>query len=137
LSSADSRSVVITNTCLPLEGIGAEEREERQLKIFIVELNVQTGDLEKIAAQDQSSQVLSVNWDQKTNELSLKMVTPNGGPSDVYFQKKPSLADLLFIDPTKVASGWARTPFLNEVWLGRDPGLKISQKIKCSNNVDT
>jgi len=49
---ADSQSVVITNTYLPLEGVSAEERASRLASAFTVEVKVPSGEFTIVSSKD-------------------------------------------------------------------------------------
>jgi Prolyl oligopeptidase family len=48
----DSRSVVITNTYLPLDGVSGEERESRRKGPFVAEVHVPSGEISKLSSED-------------------------------------------------------------------------------------
>jgi len=70
LWSADSDSLVVTNTYLPLDHTEGEEREERRSKLFTIEINIRSGSFRRLLTLDQDSPVLSARWDRKTNQLA-------------------------------------------------------------------
>jgi dipeptidyl aminopeptidase/acylaminoacyl peptidase len=84
--SPDSRSIVITNTFLPLEGTDGEERKARQSSPFTIEEQIADGNFTKITNQD----LLVRNWDSKTNELKFldwKLAREDRVPGEVFFYK--------------------------------------------------
>jgi hypothetical protein len=83
--SPDCRSVVITNSYLPLDDSVGEELEARRRNPFVVEINVALGEVTKIA----STNLKLIAWDRKSNELIGEEAGAN--PSDklgVHFQKQ-------------------------------------------------
>ena len=63
--SPDSRSIVISNTYLPLEGTSPQELESRRSKKFIVEVAVPGGEFTRVSQED----LKLIAWDAKSDEL--------------------------------------------------------------------
>jgi dipeptidyl aminopeptidase/acylaminoacyl peptidase len=81
----DSRSAVITNTYLPLEGVTGEEIKIRRSSRFAVQVHVSTGQFEKISDED----LRLLQWDAKTSHLVFipgRLNWDYSGPK-VYFAK--------------------------------------------------
>ncbi len=64
----DSRSVVISDTFLPLDNIKSEEHHIRQTNTFDVEIKVPDGELVSIGDHE-VTQLRLLAWDAKTNQL--------------------------------------------------------------------
>lgn len=79
----NGKSVIVTNTYLPLQGVAARVRAERELKPAIVEVDIESGAISMIswesvrqqAAQpmgaSQESRILAVQWDRSSATLGL------------------------------------------------------------------
>lgn len=70
--SADSKSVVVTQTYLPLDNIVQEEREQRIRTSFAVEVRISDGAITKITHED----LELLRWDYKTDELVFQRRSP-------------------------------------------------------------
>jgi hypothetical protein len=64
----DSRSVVITNAYLPLDGVSGEEREARRKTPFAAEISVPSGEISKLSSKD----LTLLHWDPKRSDLVFK-----------------------------------------------------------------
>jgi hypothetical protein len=83
---ADSRSVVITNSYLPLENVSREEREARLQSPFVAEIKIPSGDITKIS----SKELKLVGQDERTNDLIFEegRINPKSlAESEVRFRK--------------------------------------------------
>jgi len=84
--SADSQSLVITNTYLPLQGAASEEREERRTGPFSVEIKVPSGAITKVS----SSNLKLLRWEADTGRLIFEVGRHNEGQAEaatVVFRK--------------------------------------------------
>jgi hypothetical protein len=82
----DSRSVVITNSYLPLENVSREEREARLQSPFVAEIKVPSGDITKIS----SKELKLVGQDERTNDLIFQegRINPKlPGEAEIRFRK--------------------------------------------------
>jgi hypothetical protein len=83
---ADSRSVVITNSYLPLENVSHEEREARLKSPFVAEIKVPSGVVTKIS----SKELKLMGQDQSTNDLIFEegRINPkSSGAGEIHFRK--------------------------------------------------
>lgn len=87
LWASDSRSIIISNTFLPLDGTQGDERMKRQSQIYSLEINIQNGDLTIINKFNLNSPILSARWDRNANQLILKPSTAIEGLSELRFRK--------------------------------------------------
>jgi dipeptidyl aminopeptidase/acylaminoacyl peptidase len=69
--SADSRSVIIGGTFLPLDTNDSSEQDRRETATWAVEVDLQSGAISKIAQGDYRV----LRWDMKTNTVLLKPYT--------------------------------------------------------------
>jgi dipeptidyl aminopeptidase/acylaminoacyl peptidase len=85
--SADSNSLVITDTYLPLEGTSGEERKERQSTSFAVEISIPTGQITKITHDD----LRLLAWNPKSGRLEFELgriASKRDSEGKVLFQKE-------------------------------------------------
>ncbi len=68
----DSRSVVITNTYLPLDSTYGPERRTRQSTTFVAEVGIPSGEVRVVSRQEGRSILRYVRWDQRTSDLVLE-----------------------------------------------------------------
>jgi dipeptidyl aminopeptidase/acylaminoacyl peptidase len=67
----DSRSVIVSNVFLPLDGVGAEELRTRQSSAFIAQIGVPDGGISKITDED----LQLLGWDDGTSRLMVNRRT--------------------------------------------------------------
>lgn len=84
--SPDSKSVVITNTYLPLQNTSDEERGPRLAGPFVVEVHVRTGEITKISSRE----LKLVRWERRTNEVTFEDGRGRNATSlaRLYFRKR-------------------------------------------------
>jgi hypothetical protein len=82
----DSRSVVITNAYLPLDGVSGEEREARRKTPFAAEIRVPSGEISKLSSKD----LTLLHWDPKHSDLVFKAGRNNnsGASAALRFHKQ-------------------------------------------------
>jgi len=83
--SSDSRSVVVTDTYLPLAGVDPEERKARVSTAFAVEVSIPSGEINKVS--DERLDLL--HWDAKRNDLVFQK-------QDTTHESKPTFPTLVF-----------------------------------------
>ena len=74
LWAADSRSVVISGTYLPLNGTQGSERRARQTKRFTAEISVPDGDVSPVTDEE----VTLDQWNANTGTIRGRLGVPNG-----------------------------------------------------------
>ena len=83
----DSRSVVITNTYLPLDGVTGEELEVRRKGPFVAEVRVPSGEITKLSSKD----LTLFHWDTKSSDLVFGSGRNNqsgAAPATIRFHKQ-------------------------------------------------
>jgi len=81
----DNRSVVITNSYLPLNSVSTEERETRRKGPVVAEIHVPSGEITKVSSKD----LKLLRWDTNANELVFSRERSNqsgGAPTEVRFR---------------------------------------------------
>ena len=81
----DNRSVVITNSYLPLNSVSTEERETRRKGPVVAEIHVPSGEITKVSSKD----LKLLRWDTNANELVFSRERSNqsgGAPAEVRFR---------------------------------------------------
>jgi dipeptidyl aminopeptidase/acylaminoacyl peptidase len=115
----DSRSVVITNSYLPLDNVSTEEREARRKGPVVAEIHVPSGKITKVTSKN----LKLLRWDANANELvfSQEESTQNGGaPAEVRFQNRTGRWEEAVVRDR-------REPGTPEIAL--DEGLNLSPRI--------